>query len=263
MSPKRVFRFAYHASQRGDLRLRIHQLRDGDAFLELLPLLNKKKYKFEGLLLNPPSDSREQAPRVDISFLSSSDLLVLNTRPPINDEEAEIKRPIRRSYTNLEDLIFNALEPEYLKYCSRERIELSEALAQQLNAGFRHKAEIIFHSAVDSSYVRYRGLEDKFWQKPPPTEKRTAVYLIQVPAIWPGGPGLLAVFGMAGTETLIWNYLLRTRFPEWLESYQLVIAEILLRDPPEKPLDLSFADDWVVTPMLCIPFSRSRTRAAV
>jgi hypothetical protein len=261
MSSKRVFRFAYHASQRGDLRFRIHQLRDGDAFLELLPLLNKKKYKFERLLLNPPSDLPEDAREVDISFLTSSDLLVLTTRPPIHDIDDEIKRPIRCSYTNLEKLIFDALHPNYLKHCSRERIELSEPLAQQLNAGFKQKADIIFHSAVDSSYVRYRGLEERFWQRPPATEKRTAVYLIQVPAICPDGPGLLAVFGMAGTETLIWNYLLRTRFPEWLDSYQLLIAEMLLRDIPEKAVDLSFADDWEVTPMVAIPFS-SRTHAS-
>lgn len=250
MSPKRIFRFAYHTSQISDLRFRIHQLRDGDAFVQLSTALYSKGYEYGGLLLNLPSDEPTKAPQVDVSSLTSSDLVVLNTRPPIDDVKAEIKRPVRVSYTKLEDLIFAALKPRYLEWCDRSRIILSKASAEKLHSDFRNKADIVFHSSHDSSYLRYRGYKEKLWQRPPADEKRTAVYLIQLPAIWPDGPGLLAAFGMAGTETLVWNYLLRTRFPKWLDSCQFLIAEILLRDLPDQPIDLSFADDWEVTPML-------------
>jgi hypothetical protein len=116
MSSKRVFRFAYHASQISDVRMRMHQGRDADALLELLPVLNQKGYRYEGPLLNPPSEKREDAPVVDISFLSASDLVVLTTIPPLHDIEAGLKRPIRRSFTNLEELIFAALRPKYLAW---------------------------------------------------------------------------------------------------------------------------------------------------
>ena len=122
MSSKRVFRFAYHASQISDVRMRMHQGRDADALLELLPVLNQKGYRYEGLLLNPPSEKREDAPVVDISFLSASDLVVLTTRPPLHDIEAGDKRPIRRSFTNLEELIFAALRPKYLAWCVHGRL---------------------------------------------------------------------------------------------------------------------------------------------
>jgi hypothetical protein len=262
MSPKRVFRLAYHTSLSGDTRLRMHQLRDGDAFLHLLPLLIKREYEFEGLLLNLPSAGPKTAPEVDVSFLTSSDLVVLNTRPPIDDKRARVRRPVRWSYTKLENLIFAALKPRYLDFCARSQVTLPEAIARELKPGFENKADIQFHSSQDSSYLRYSGFEEKVWHKPLKSEKRTSVYLIQLPAIWSGGPGLLASFGMAGTETLIWNYLLRTRFQEWLDSYQFLIAEVLLQEIPKQPLDLSFCDNWEVTPMLYIPLSKKIPHAS-
>lgn len=263
MSPKRIFRIAYHSSQRSDPRFRIHQLRDGDAFAQLSMVLYSRGYdEYGGLLLNLPSESKVEAPPVDGSFLTSSDLVVLNTRPPINDKSAHNRHRVRCSYTELEDKIFAALRPGYLKKCARSEIILPEVIAKQLHGDFRNKAFIQFHSSQDSSYMRYRGYDDEFWSKPPVDEKRTAVYLIQLPAIWPGGPGLLAAFGMAGAETLVWNYLLRTRFRKWIDSYQFLIAEVLLRNLPDRPIDLSFADDWEVTPMLRIPFSQNISESA-
>ena len=250
MSSKRVFRFAYHASQISDVRMRAHQLRDGDAFLELLPLLNQHGYQYEGLLLNPPSNKREEAPVVDISFLSTDDLIVLTTRPPLHDLKVRDKRLIRRSYTNLEELIFAAIKPKYLTRSARSRIVLSESIAQKLKPEFKNKADIVFHSSVSSSYLRYRKSEDEPYHNHPGRDERTAVYLIQVPAVWPNGPKLLVSFAMAGTETLVWNHLLRTRFSDWLDAYEFLIAEVVLGPVPEKPVDLSFAKDWEVTPML-------------
>jgi hypothetical protein len=253
---KRIFRFAYHTSKSSDSRFRIHQLRDGDAFVQLSAALYGRGYEYGGLLLNLPSDGPTEAPQVDVSFLTSSDLIVLNTRPPINDQEAEIKRPVRRSYTSLENDIFKALQQRYFRWCARSRIILSEAIAKQLPPAFKDRADVQFHSSHDGSYLRYRGYNDRLWQRPPADEKLTAYYLIQIPSLWPSGPGLLAVFGMAGTETLAWNYLLRTRFLSWIDSYQFLMAEVSPRRLPDQPTDLSFADDWQVTPILTIPCSQ-------
>ena len=257
MPPKRIFRIAYHASQSADPRFRMHQLRDGDSFAQLSPVLYAKGYEYGGLLLNLPPKTRGHVAQVDVSFLKSTDLIVLTTRPPIHDKSAFNRHRVRCSHTELEKRIFAAVEHVYLEKCARSEIILPRDIAGDLHSNFRNKALIQFHASQDSSYMRYRGYEDEFWQKPLANEKRTAVYLIQIPAVWPGGPALLAAFGMAGTETLVWNYLLRTRFPEWLDSHQFLIAEVLLRDLPDRPIDLSFADNWEVTPMLTIPFSQS------
>ena len=64
---------------------------------------------------------------------------------------------------------------------------------------------------------------------------------------------------MAGTETLVWNYLLRTRFPEWVGSYQFLMAEVLPGKLPQQPTDLTFANEWKVTPILRLPLGVGAT----
>ena len=110
MSSKRLFRLAYHASQSKNVRFRIHQLRDGDAFSELAAALYSRGYRYGGLFLNLPPDEPEKELSVDVSSLTSADLLVLNTRPPIHDREEEVNRPVPESFTDLEKLIFQVLK---------------------------------------------------------------------------------------------------------------------------------------------------------
>jgi hypothetical protein len=258
MSSKRVFRLAFHSSHSNDLRRRIHQLRDGDAFVEISPVLYARGYEYGGLVLNLPPGESGKVYDVDVSFLTSSDLLVVNTRPPLHDVEEEDKKRVATSSTNLEEKLFDAVK-SYLVKCARSRVKLSETMAGQLSEGYRDRAHIWFHEYTDGSYIKYRGLHDKAWQTPSGPD-RTAFYLIRIPEIWEGGPGLLVAFGMSGTETLVWSYLLRTRFPDWVLSYEFLIAEAVPGILPQQPSDLSFADSWEVTPILQLPFSRSASR---
>jgi hypothetical protein len=143
----------------------------------------------------------------------------------------------------------------YFDKCARSRVRLSEKIARRLPEAFRQRADIRFHEYTDGSYLSYRGYDDRFWQKRIDTN-RTAFYLVRIPALWEGGPGLLAAFGMAGTETLVWCHLLRTRFPEWVGSYEFLMAEVVPGGLPQQPADLSFARGWGITPVLQIPFPR-------
>src|SRR5438270_9800584 len=106
MPHERIFRLAYHTSLGKRSRFRIHQLRDGDAFAELSATLYPRGYQYGGLLLNLPSEKPPEPIPVDVSFLTSSDLVVLTTRPPIDDEEEGDKHYVRRSYTKFEQDIF-------------------------------------------------------------------------------------------------------------------------------------------------------------
>ena len=130
------------------------------------------------------------------------------------------------------------------------------SLARKLPDGFKDRANMLFHQYYDGSYISY-GEYAAEPSKPPTDQRLTAAFLIQIPAIWEGGPGLLAAFGLAGIETLAWNYLLRTRFRSWLDSYRFVMAELLPRRAPRKPPNLSFAEQWDVEPILRIPFTQN------
>ena len=255
MSSKRIFRLAYHTSQSKNVRSRIHQLRDGDAFSELAAALYSRNYSYGGLFLNLPPDEPERVSSVDVSFLTSLDLLVLNTRPPVHDIEEEVNRPVPESHTDLEERIFQAVQ-RYFEKCSRSHILLAKPIAKQLPSQFRNRANIMFRQNLNGSYLKHRAYGERLWQKPA-VEGLTAFYLIQVPHLWEGGPGLLAAFGMAGTETLAWNYLLRTRFPHWIRTYEFLMAEVLPAKLPPLPTDLSFADNWDVKPILSIPFRQN------
>jgi hypothetical protein len=265
MPSKRIFRLAYHASQSRNLRFRIHQLRDADAFAELSAVLYRRGYEYGGLFLNLPTDELKkghQAPKealpVDVSSLTSMDLLVLNTRPPMHDLSEEDKKRVPPGDNTLEDKVFQALK-QYFDICARSRILLSKGIAERLPAKYENRAHIKFRQSHDGSYLKHRAYTDRLWQRPP-RQMSTAFYLIQIPALWEDGPGLLNAFGMAGTETLVWNYILRTRFPHWVGRYEFLMAEVVPSKLPRQPTNLTFADDWKVTPILRIPLQTSDTQ---
>lgn len=251
MPTRRLFRFAYHTAQTTKGRFRPHQLRDADAFAELSPVLYARGFTYGGLLLNLPAENRDKAPQVDISSLSASDLIVLNTRPPIHDLKEEDERPVACSYSNLEDKVFEAFSP-YLEICARKRVRLSEKTAHMLPEEYKSRADILFKVNVDAAYKKYRPYGQRVPWQTLKNSDQTAAYLIQVAKLWEGGPGLLAAFGMTGTDTLVWNYFLRTRHEEWVGPYRFLMAEVETHDPPLLPTDLSFADGWTVKPILQI-----------
>lgn len=252
MPNKRLFRLAYHTSENKEGRFRFHQLRDGDAFVQLSPLLYERGYTFGGLLLNLPAKNRLQATHFDLAAFTSSDLIMLDTRPPMDDLDQKDNRRVPRSYNNLEDSIFEALRP-YFKKCARSRIWLSETAAQNLPDAFKNRADIVFKENVDASYKRFREYDPvSQWEKPQKSNM-TAVFLIQVDELWEKGPGLLAVFGMTGTDTLVWHYLLRTRYPQWVGSSRFLMIEMETQAPPLSLTNLSFADDWKLSQIIQIP----------
>ena len=81
------------------------------------------------------------------------------------------------------------------------------------------------------------------------------VYLLHTPPIWENGPQLIACFGMAGVEGLIWAHLLRTRFSEFLISPRFIMAEMSRERVPEPPYELSFADGWEVDVLFNYPLT--------
>ena len=210
----RVFRFTYYGPPKEEA-LGVNGLRDADAFVELSPLLLDAG-AYGGLVLNYPAPLRHD-PRViipvDETFLTPSDLLVLTTRPPLDDDPKSDKKAIRRSFTSLETKVFNALNP-YFGQCKRAYV----ALAHHLRNGFQTaKADraCVYYRVNRDRFAAYRTLRDDEhhrWNKG--NGQTTGAYLIYKKPAWPGGPALLVTFGMNGTMTLLWNHFLgRSRDP--------------------------------------------------
>ncbi len=239
--PRLVYHFSYPESP-SQGRPRLHDLRDGDAFAELMAPLYDHQFRYGGLLFNFPDPTHTLRPQ----DFDPSDLIVLSTRPPLNDDEFD-RKYIRRSGTPMESAILNAVH-RYFDVCRRSRITLAKALAPQLK--FLNRGEINFTMHQGAYYRRHRtpyisNREEHRWQYMEEGEVKTAAFLL-LTKLTEAGPTLLTAFGMDGNSTLIWCYLLRTKYPDLLRSERFVMAEITAAPLPQRPHNLSFADDWQV-----------------
>jgi len=257
MAIKRFYRFSYFVQTQRDRDLLIHQLRDADASLKISGVLSNLGYRFGGLLFNYPANADRTIP-VDSSFLRPGDLLLLTTRPPLDDELDRTRSRLQRSHTTLEDKVFACLE-QYFHHCSRAEVVLTKSLASRLPKQIAERREVVFREYGGAFCERYSGR----------TRRRhlltTITYMTFTPEAWPKGPGLLTVFGMGGPETLIWAHVLRTRFAHLVCSRSFVMAEMTEQVVPSGELDLSFSDRWQVNLLAEIPLDevKGKPRAAL
>jgi hypothetical protein len=217
----------------------IHELRDGDAFVELAVGLAANDHEYGGLLLNHQG--------VDLSFASvgirPSDIVVLTTRPPQSDDPELHRLFIQRTKTDLEQVILNTMR-RYFRKCSRARIILTEEFACKLKQ--QDRGDIIFTQYGPACYSELRNPCLKSKRRPKIVYKgprKTAAFFLRT-RLDEEGPVLLAAFSMDGPGTLTWCHLLRTRFSHLLTSERFVMAEITFSDFPAKPVTLSFAQDF-------------------
>lgn len=186
---------------------------------------------------------------VDESFLRPADLLVLSTRPPLDDADIH-KKSIRRSYTSLEHKVFKAVATCIPK-CSRPFVELAQRLRDAFPEDKANRAYVEYRTnGRFPSYKNLRNFKRGRWDKN--DDSRTGAYLIYKKPAWPGGPALLVAFGMNGTQTLLWSHFLGTRgeFSKILSHPRFLMAEIEIQDIPERPENLRFADSWKVETLL-------------
>lgn len=246
MGSKHFYRFSYAVQGNRGRKLDPHQMRDGEAFAELSPVLCSLGYQWGGNFMNFP----DMNTTVDTSCLKREDLLVLTTRPPLNDKEEGLRRQVLPSHTSLEREVFGILK-RYFSESSRLYIKLSRDLEAKLPREFANRAYIEFKQYkrgkeyAGGNWTARKGIEDRKWERPT-SQKQTVGYLLQTPSFAPGFPQILTVFGMGGIETLALHYLLRKRFRAELEfdRPRFTMVEIAREEVPEKPTSLSFVDTW-------------------
>lgn len=220
---QRVLWFTYHATEREtrveaerkrtqmtapDFSRHLHQVRDGLAFAELWSMLALSGCGYGGALFNLPARAypvgKVPSPLVK---LGPTDLIVLVTRPPLDDEPHDDK-PVQRSGTGLERRVLGALRTWFLEYCSRVEVRLHPRLRERLES---ERPDAARRGCIE--YSQKTGAYKLTWTHQflgvPPVGReggrlRTGGYLIFTPEGWPGGPGILAAFGMGGFETMTW-----------------------------------------------------------
>lgn len=263
---KCFYRFAYYTKPR-DRRVvqRPHELRDGAACMELADILYEKGYRYGGLLFNtPPLDPGETSIR-DIddrtAYLGSSDLIVVTTRPPLDRiwiEDGKVgdlyepveneHKVVRAGQTSLEKRIFEVLV-RYFKRTERNNVELSDKQAARLHPDLANRANLRFIKKGGGTYTGMRSPGSPTWRNLKGSNL-TAAYLLYTEETWDDGPGLLVSFGMTGTLTLVWNYLVRTRYAKLLQEPIFIMAEMQVGEVPFRPVDLTFAKEWEVQLLL-------------
>lgn len=253
MAKRRCFPFVYHTAQRKGRKLWPFRMRDLLALQELLTALGKRGYSVGDMILNYPMSLPASLPlasvppldRVDYSFLTENDLIVLPTRPPMHDRALGDRRGSERSFTELEALLFQGPLSRWFKTCGRSEIHLAE-LAASVCEEIRKRQTIIVRQNVGATYQSYGSPVTGQWADFKGPHSLTPAFLVYAEHAWPGGPAFLAAFGMGGIETLVWCHQLATKYSDLLCSKPFAMAE-MRTVPCDRPSSLAFADAWEVT----------------
>lgn len=260
--PRRVFRLTYTLNPPRQ-ELRQFRCRDGIAFCELNSRLAPPDYAYEGPVILYPQDRRglhEGYPE-----FRPSDLLVLTTRPPLDDHPSiGVRKHIVRNGGALEVEILERVCRKYFEYCDRRYVKLTGAARDLLRPqadplrwwdleffenhqttlrldGPGLKPKRLHWAAVIKKHQRTRGEVEL----PPADRISTVAYLLRdrLPTL---GCEVLVSFGMDGDCTLIWNHLVRSQHPEWIQRRGFVMAELVFTGAPARdekpPITLDFAD---------------------
>lgn len=228
--PKRYFAWFYYLKKR-DRRTRVfesqvHRVRDGLPHLELCAKLNEWGIQYAGAVLNIPAGEIVGESRVrNVPELGDEDLVLLATRPPIEEAESNDdaipeerggrkRRSIECSRTEMESRVLNAMKLCFAR-CARNQIHINSTLScdPQYEARFRR----VDFEAHQGGPVRAVGP----WRKCAKDGERVGMgYIAGVPASREDGRPfrVVAVFSSGGTETLFSVLLAVHVYPELLLS---------------------------------------------
>jgi hypothetical protein len=231
-------RFAYSSPLRTGEMAKPSKIRDGAAFSELGVPLGKLGYEYGNILFNSPFDPKKDKKigQEHFDFIKKDDLVVLTTRPPLDDRRHGDKKHLDESYTHLEEQIFAECR-KYLAICARSHVQLTPSVG----ANFE-KADLVFYQHKSAKLKSFKKL-DEFRSKKTPEDSEIAIgFFLRTASIPVYGCGLLACFGMGGWETLIWNRIVRTRYSEWVNQPCFVVGQFDLKGLPNRPPTLTFVD---------------------
>jgi hypothetical protein len=244
--PPLVYPFLLLIAERDQKRdLRPFQNRDAVASMLAIDGLRSSGFEFGDVLLNfPPPRSQGRVPAsVDTSFCRGDDLILTTTRLPLSDDTQDNRKRIRRAYTDLESELLAEWKP-YLPILGRERVKLDDSLCDALPPGYEGRFDMCFYEAHGAPYRRLKAMDGRRTPLRSGNGLRTAAFLLRLPALSNRRTGYIGLWGLDGTATLVWAYLLRHRHADLLREPGFVMAELSGSDIPRRPTNLRWALDW-------------------
>jgi hypothetical protein len=249
-------------------------LRDGGAAAELGALLVERGLRYGRLIPNRlprPEEFREKRAELEgashhgrrhvedvvtyreiqDSFLEPGDLVVVPTRPPLNDLDHQDKVRSQPGFTTLEQKIFRECR-DYLDVCSRSHVRLTPAAAGLLPPDLADRADITFRQVKEPWYRVLKRLDGRVRpSRFSDRARRTAAYLLYLPEVKTlRRAGLLVAFGMGGDQTLVFAHRLRTDLESLLDRPGFTMVEMTAPDDATAWGGLAFAHDWKMEPVL-------------
>jgi hypothetical protein len=221
----------------------IHSPRDPLAAMEIVDALVDEGFRYGGPRFNvePAEEPPPGAPlrSMDVHDLGPDDLILVVTRPPQDDDEEDSRLQVARGWTDVEAHILSRTRLLFTKL-SRGKIIVADGVRELLPERCADRGRIQFQLTWPPRYLSMRA-DGQHRSRLPKDENRTAGYLIRMDELWPGGPGLLVAFSLAGDTTLVWAHCLRTRFPELLRRRGFVIGELSIPSGSPRPTSLAEA----------------------
>jgi hypothetical protein len=197
-----------------------------------------------------------------MSFLTEDDLLVITSRPPLDDRRLaggpKVSNPSNTAFE--QGILFPALTG-YLKYCSRKQVTLNAKCAALLEHPYQNRKDLNYFIKPNQKKGRYEASYEMGagggQYEPFQADRTTAAYVFHTPALeMPGGrkgPRVLVSFGLSGTIGYIFaHHLCEQRLPPFhgllediLRAPGFAMVEITVtRDVPAFYTTLDFSDDW-------------------
>jgi hypothetical protein len=206
-----------------------HMLRDSAACLFLSELI-KGKYDFGGVLYNMPPDvffpetQKNNLVFSSLPNLSNNDLILHTTRPAMNDDKENDKRWLFKSGSELEKIILKNMERFFL-YCNRQNIILSKEIKYDGHyRAIKFNLKIDAYIACKANVYDQLGLEKISKKNKVSKANKTVGYIVYIPELINenykeiGSPSVLSVFGLNGSMTHIWTYLVLTKYPDLIKE---------------------------------------------
>jgi hypothetical protein len=207
----------------------------------------------ESILKLPPDHvnfdllPEDELVHVEIPFAREGDVLAATTRPPLSDGEHMDNKKIEPSNSTIERAIL-AHYCGYFARCSRAFVTLNEEAASFLPQGMKNRAEMTFYQEDGCRYQYLQAL-DGTRSRRKPMEEWTAAFLLRVDQLWPGGPGLVAAWGLNAISTLAWSAMLRDGCSSLLDRRGLTMVELHPTEAPDRPSTYDWLQSWAMRPV--------------
>jgi hypothetical protein len=254
---KHFYRFTYSNMPHSAERASLFQVRDGMAFMELTAPLPRLDWTF-GTTIHNYQDQR--LPAEHFAFLQPDDIVVMATRPPLNDRN-EDRRKIRRSDNHLEQMIFKQLK-YFFDHITRYNVSLSKEMANMLSPKEAHTAELEFHANSDGIVTEARAHGSRHRHPIKGAREWCFGYFLHCGPLEHYGSNLMVSFAVSGNENLLFNRLIRTRYSEWLR--EPVFAFVRFARPLELEKDhltVTFADSLTAEVLIEHKLSKEAVRS--